>query len=659
MVRDLKKDSVNVTLPGGDVEFRALNTKGAEHNLHLTLREDVEDKLKVDHLARLEKFGTGVLITLSKIHQHRWDLLVPNPSKFKKLMDKDWVREGSQLEVEEESHYTDDHADVLVGITAKNVNKMTDKYKTIIANVRYPWCTQCKSQDAAFVNAAKLAKALGKKDQRWKAVAWGVLDAREEKHQGKAWSAVCDNKCEYRVITSKDELLSPNRLKSKSNGPDLLESVRLYLNPAVQIVGKAEEIEELRKANTTCIGQFKSMDDASFKAFQVAAGRMRGELVFAATLGGITDALIKLWPIDQEKPFEYDKLAGDNAVAAGEKLVDWVRPRAIPLLQKYEWSMRATYENLGLPIAKIWIDDKTPKPSLDEGVRATITQLARKYVGKIAIVEQKLSAHGYDLRDYGHMESEYFPFFAIANNMSYDATKYSFEVTPDVAASPEDFWKKNDHVAEVLSGFIDKVLDGSWPEAHETEVPQLNWTSGTVKQVVWRTYAQDIENPPKPLLLEVYGKYRSDNDRKIVQSTNLAKAFEKHTDLVSVAAYNVADNYAPPRDFRRDKYSSDTEWHWVPAMPGDGSPRPAITKLMKPKKDAPYEKVVQFAAAHLGQAVDADEIIKLFEQAMEENPIPTTTIPPSPPADIAGDLGDEMGFGAMPDDSGAAADGEL
>ena len=37
--------------------------------------------------------GWPVLITLSKQNQHRWDLLVTDPKKFKGVMDKDWSRE--------------------------------------------------------------------------------------------------------------------------------------------------------------------------------------------------------------------------------------------------------------------------------------------------------------------------------------------------------------------------------------------------------------------------------------------------------------------------------------------------------------------------------------------------------------------------------------
>ena len=63
----------------------------------------------------------------------------------------------------------------------------------------------------------------------------------------------------------------------------------------------------------------------------------------------------------------------------GTILHDWVKPRALPLLQEYDWQLRETYTALNLPMAKIWIDDKDPNPSFDKIVRHAVRHFIQFY----------------------------------------------------------------------------------------------------------------------------------------------------------------------------------------------------------------------------------------------------------------------------------------
>lgn len=101
--------------------------------------------------------------------------------------------------------------------------------------------------------------------------------------------------------------------------------------------------------------------------------------------------------------------------------------------------------------------------------------------------------------------------------------------------------------------------------------------------------------------------------------------------------------------FKREKYSSDTEWYWVPAKPAGAEARPAIQKLLKPKKDAPIRAVIEFAAKQAGQGLQVDDLMKRFEELMKENPPPTTT--PMPPMDppLGGDEAAMEGLQGMGD----------
>lgn len=641
MVRDLDRDTVTLSLPSaGDFSFRAKTTKGEEFALDLPLREDVKDSLKFEIAARPDKWGTAVVCTLRKMHEHRWDILVTDPKKFKTIMEKDWSREDQTLEPEEEQPYGEDAVNVF-WMNSKNFNKTIAKHSVVVTNVRYPWCTQCKSNDENFLKAAKIAKQRGrsKKDARWKNMGFAIVDAREERKLSRWLDAKCSYTCEYSIFTGPGE--EPVKINSKWSVDELLGDLSKYLLPAVHELDKADQVEPLKAKNTTCLGAFESRESSQFAKFKRVANVMRGSLVFAAMFG--QQGATELWPKGQDFSFKYDGSWEDN----GTYFLDWVRPRSIPLLQPYDWQLRETYEKLGVPIAKLWFDDSDSNPSLEKVVRHAIRRVAKKFIGKIAFVEQKKTSHSYELRDFGLNQPEVYPCFGIASNNSYNAIKYGFEVTTDIAPTAQDFWKDADKAITKLTDFAEQVLAGSWPQAHESGPPHTNWTPGQVKRVVWKTYA-DIQKPATPVLLEVFGRYRANHELKVTEANNLASTFAEFGFELLVASFDTSENYLPPQDIKREKYSSDTEWYWVPKV--DGGVRPPMRKLTKPKKDAPIKAVVEFLKKQSGYEINVDAVIERFEALMKENPPPTTTAPPSM-GDMGGlgGLGGMGGMGDMPD----------
>jgi len=411
--------------------------------------------------------------------------------------------------------------------------------------------------------------------------------------------------------------------------------VSKYLRPAVQKLTAASEAEPIKESNTTCFAGFASEQDAKYALFRKVAGLMRGELVFAATFGA--EAHLEVWPHKQNHTWKYDGTWSDNGTA----LHEWLKPRAIPLTQPYDWQLRQTYETLGLPLAKVWLnDDDKSDPALQKIVLHVVRRVAKTFIGKLAFVEMKKTAHSYELRDFGLNQPEEYPAFGIASNASYDAIKYGFQITPEVAASSTEFWNDIDGAIDKLSGFCEQVLAGTWPVAHETGPAHTNWTAGEVKRLAWKTW-KEVENPDVPLLLEVYGKYRTDNDKKLKETENLARVLASHSAAVTLAAYDTADNYWPSGKFSREKYSSDTEWFWV-SKPSSASGGPAMTKLSKPKKDAPIKTVLEFLKKQSGLDMDVSDTFAKFEAEMQANPPSTTTTtaftPPNP--------GDASPFGA-------------
>jgi len=409
------------------------------------------------------------------------------------------------------------------------------KAGTLLVNMRYPWCSQCKSQDESFAKAARLAKAKARKDKLWKKVAFGVADAREERDLARRFGAKCDYDCEYKIVSDpRDEAIS---LKASWSDEELLKSLQKYLTPAVQVVKSAKELESTKLVNSTVLGGFASESDPKYSVFRRVANLMRGEAVFAAEIGA--EKPVELWAVNQSTASSYEGTLEDNGTA----LLQWARPRVLPLLQEYDWQLREPYEKLGIPVAKVWIDHGANNTAFDKIVRHVVRKVAQKFLGRIAFVELKSSTYSYELKDFGLSSPEVFPSFGIASNNSYSAIKYGFEVEEPKTA--QEFWSDSKGAIEKLSDFCEKVLAGSWPLAHETGPAHTNWTRGEVKRIAWKTF-DEVRSPQTPMFLEVYGKYRMGHDDKAAEVRRIAKALEPLADNVIVASYDTSDNYAPP-----------------------------------------------------------------------------------------------------------------
>jgi len=649
MIRELDESSVSLVAPHeGALEVQASSTSGQAFKLSLPLREDIKmDSLKWEVAKRPDKWGIAILITMSKTNAHRWDLLVENPKKFKGLMDKDWTREDQTLEPEDEKDYLGDHSGYLKEVTEKNFNKSRAKSSIMVVNVRYPWCSQCNSQDDVFAKVAKGAKQKAKKDARWKKLGFFVLDAREHRNMARWLGARCDNSCEYRIFSDTD--VEPTIVQAKWEATQLSDELAKFLDPAVHILKTQEEIQTLKEAATVVSGSFSAETSPRYTLFKKVAGLLRGELTFAATFGEDRD--VQVWPVNQSSSMTFDGSWDDN----GTVLINWIRPRAVPLLQAWEWKLTERYEKLGVPIAKIWLDDSgSADGSFTKVVRYAVKRVAKAFIGRIAFVEMKKSSDSYSLREFGMDAPEQYPAFGIASNASFSAIKYAFEVAPDMAPSAQVFYKDGDTAIEKLTAFCEQVLAGTWPEAHESGPVQTDWQKGVHKQLVWKTYGE-MEKPERPLLVQVYSKFRQDNEKKLKEAENLAKLLEPQAEVFSIATYETSDNYVAEA-FKREKYSSDTDWLWIPKAGIAHS-----VKLTKPKKDAPIKAVLQFAKKQSELDVDVDELMKEFEKLMVDNPPITTTTPPPPPMGDMGGMGgmdgmdgmggmDELGgLGGMPD----------
>jgi len=391
------------------------------------------------------------------------------------------------------------------------------------------------------------------------------------------------------------------------------------------------EVAALIENGITCVGGFASEADPKYRVFKTVANTMRGELVFAARFGA--EKAVELTPQKETFTYTYDGMLEDNGTA----LRRWILPRALPLVQQYDWPLRKTYEKIGLPIAKVWLNDTASNPTLDQAVRDIVRRVAKNFVGRLAFIEVKKSTYSYELRDFGLNHPEAYPAFGIASNTTHDSLKWALEITEDVPVSSPEFWSDAERAVEKLGAFCESVLAGEWPQAHESGTPQTNWTEGTPKAMTYRGFAE-IRSPERPLLLEVFGKFRDDEETRKANIKNLAAALKPEAGLLTLAQYDTTDNYLPPEEFERDKYLTSSEWYWVPAKAAGAAERAPATKLET--RDPPTRTLVEFAAKQLGASLDVEAVMARFEEETKANPPP----PPPPPRPTQTSMGDLEGM---------------
>lgn len=616
MVRDLDTSSVSVSVTNeGDFRFSSKTGSGEENILQFELREDVkQESLKWEIAARPDKWGTATLITLSKLHAHRWDVLVMDQKKFKGLIDKDWTREDQNLENEEEITVFDDDDNIL-NLNEKNFDQAVAKQGPLVVAARFPWCSLCKSPDQYFLKASSTAKARGKKKSgaAWKKVVFAYTDVRNNKQLGRRLATKCDSNCEYHVFSGSPRE-EPVKFKSKYEEKAILEDIEKFLRPAVEILKTPVDALKFKEKNLTVIGSFASEDSKDYKLYKNVANRMRGEMVFTAAFADQRDE-IELWSPGIPHPFT---LKLSEATAAS--LEEWLSQRSMPILQEYDWSLRDKLEKVKLPIARFWYDDKSNDTEFTTKVEKAVTDVASKLLGKLIFVKQKGSMYSYELRDYGLNHPEEYPALGIASNASYQSVKFGFRVAPtsspvvpSEAKTAKDLWSDQEKSKQMFLDFCERVLAGTVEPSHESGAVHRNWTKGTVKNVVWNSFKEDVETPETNVLLEISGKYRMDNDKKHTEVDNLATALVHFAESITVKRLDTSENWLPST-FTRQKFSSDTEWYWIPAK--GGVPK----KLTKPKKDASMKKVIQFLKAEAGDKFEVADIMEKWESAMKDNP---------------------------------------
>lgn len=611
-VKELETESVVVNLRGVDHLSVSASGIDGEFELELPLREDVKEQAKVpwEISARANRFGNELVITLVKQNLHRWDRLVTDSRPFKNLMEKDWSRDNSTLEAVEEFPYQEAYPKWLTDVNEENFNETIARSRPLFLNVKYPWCHRCRTKtDTAFLGVAKDFGDKGKKDPAYKAVTFGVLDARENRvlarRFGGGLAPMC-GVCEVKVFTEVDE--EPEYIKDIQIMDDFAEKTHLYMVPALDMLTSLQDpaLESLKANDVTCVGSFVSKASPSYAIFKNVSRIMRGQLKFAAAFG--KENVVEMWHPKENTPYVYE------GNWTGKDLLHWVRSRSLPLLQEYSWRLRERYDSLQLPIAKLWTNVHDGKQALDDQARSIARRLALENIGSIAFVETPAQAFHHELHDFMLDQPEVYPAFGVQSNNSGQAHRYGFEIPAEVALDVEDFWKNEEGALPALREFLKDALDDKLPGAHESGTPQTDWVKGNTRNFCWREYSQ-LQNPTEPLLLELWNRFRVDRDEKEASHQHLSEVLLPYADSFTVARYDTGVNYFLKQDFnKRTKKQTESEWYWI-AKGANGTA--VFKKLRNPSIDASARDAIAFAKKNSGLEMDVSDLSRQHERKMK------------------------------------------
>jgi len=481
--------------------------------------------------------------------------------------------------------------------------------------VKYPWCHKCKKLEPIFLHIAKEFKARAKKEPAFGDVTFGVLDPREERALGRRFGAGLAPRCgvcEVKVFTEVGE--EAEFIKGKEHTEhtdDLEEAIPLYMPPNLDVFESLDDaaLETMKHSNVTCVGGFASPSSDKFRLFKNVSRILRSQLKFAVVFG--EERAVEMWHPNSQTPYRYEGSFGRDALLA------WVRTRSLPLLQVYSWKVRARYDDLKLPVAKVFIDEQGP-PLVNDHARSIIKRLAADLLGKVAFVEMTRATSSYEMHDFMLDLPEEYPAFGIQTNNSAEAHKYGFPIAEEDAESVEVFWGNEEPALQKLQAFLKDALDGTLPGAHDSAVPQTDWVPGQVRYLCWRDYTE-ITSPARPLLLELWNHFRIDTDDRKKSAQFLAELLSPYADTVTVARYDTGRNYFLKEHFKkRTAKESESEWYWITRNESaEAKGAPILRKLMNPKVDATPRGVLDFVKKRSDLPLHIDELMRQYDRKMK------------------------------------------
>eukprot|EP00927_Polykrikos_kofoidii_P067800 TRINITY_DN63244_c0_g1_i1.p1 TRINITY_DN63244_c0_g1~~TRINITY_DN63244_c0_g1_i1.p1 ORF type:complete len:783 (-),score=126.82 TRINITY_DN63244_c0_g1_i1:2-2209(-) len=639
-VRSLDRSSVRIDFKEDRMSVLARDTQGQRYAISLELAQDIlADDCHWEHLQRPDRWGDAVLATLRKKFPDRWSALAADPTSFRKVIDKDWSREAQELEPPELDSFFGEHKSYLQVVNADKLEVARHGVNALVLLPRHAACDQCRGSDDTFAKVAKKVARKPKKDaDAWRVhVRLAVLDVRHERLLSRRLGITCAAvapDCRYIVI--------PPRTANPSDVVNESDDVQATF---FRIRGRHKQETLIAELESLAREQLQHV--ATAVARREDEGRGRGLVVLAphAPMIAVQAAQRLLLCLDftVANVSETDELGLGNVARHGPLAIlwppketdgmyftddpvfleSWLRVRSVaPLAEVVSYEDEEPYEDLGLPIARLFLDGGNLNGIEAEAqARSTVRALAFDYLGRVAFITRNGTAKTFDWRQHG-LPSGRFPAFAVGMGMHYNASRFAFLDVP--RKLPSGFWAR-DATKHRLVEFLEAAVAGQLtpslmseapPEEAEEETDPARAGStvaykntGAVLSLVGRRCKEVVMNSSTEVLIEGFDEWRRDHRRRTVQLDTLTSLLAP----LNITVYRLDFGYNEcPKDVIETIPAGYSGYFF--AAPQLGQRKLRLQRLKK--LDPPFDRVLQFLTRHSEATIDINATLAVLEAAV-------------------------------------------
>ncbi|KXT03760.1 hypothetical protein AC578_724 [Pseudocercospora eumusae] len=407
-----------------------------------------------------------------------------------------------------------------------DVHELTkDTFKTfvtenelVLAEFFAPWCGHCKALAPEYEEAATALKE--------KNIVLAKVDCTEQQD-------LCQ---EYGVegYPTLKVFRGPENPQPYS-GARKADAITSYMTkqslPAVSLLQTAEALEEFKTADKVVLVAYHTADDKSSNAtFTEVAESLRDSYLFGATSdaalaeaeGVKQPALVLYKTFDEGKVVSEDGLAKEK-----EKIAEWIKTAATPLIGEIGPETYSDYMAAGLPLGYIFAESAEEREELSK----TLKPLAKKYKGKVNLAVIDASAFGQHAGNL-NLEVGKWPAFAIQDTAKNQ--KFPFSEAGDIKDISEK--KIGKFIADFVAGKIE-------PSVKSEPIPEKQ--DGPVTVVVAHNYQEVVIDNDKDVLLEFYAPWCGHCKALAPKYDELAGFYKDYADKVIIAKVDATANDVP------------------------------------------------------------------------------------------------------------------
>ena len=136
-------------------------------------------------------------------------------------------------------------------VAAASLDRLLERHSLVVLASRFPWCDKCKEKDREFTKAARLSRDKDHLDM----VAFGVMDAREEKYFARRHNVSCSDTCDL-LLFKQDEKTEPYLVPGRRFAEEVQIDCYKHLLPVVSEVANKTQFDRVTTAFDTAIMGF-------------------------------------------------------------------------------------------------------------------------------------------------------------------------------------------------------------------------------------------------------------------------------------------------------------------------------------------------------------------------------------------------------------------